>query len=84
MQEHGFDAVPKYTPPAAPPAGYFRLLYGRAPVHSFSRTQSNRLLMDMVSENEVWVNADVAARWELKSGDYIRLKNQDGVIIEPH
>ncbi|OPZ69118.1 MAG: Polysulfide reductase chain A precursor [bacterium ADurb.Bin478] len=72
--------MPKYTQPAPPPAGYFRLLYGRAPVHSFSRTQSNRLLMDMIGENEVWINQDIASRYGLKSGDFIRLKNQDGVI----
>ncbi|HQG45342.1 MAG TPA: molybdopterin dinucleotide binding domain-containing protein, partial [bacterium] len=66
--------------PAPPPDGYFRLLYGRAPVHSFSRTQSNRVLMDMLDENEVWINQDIATRWGLKTGDYIRLKNQDGVI----
>jgi thiosulfate reductase/polysulfide reductase chain A len=80
LAEAGFDPVPKFTRPAEPPPGYFRLLYGRAPVHSFSRTQSNRLLMDMLPENDVWVNADVAARWGLKSGDYVRMKNQDGVV----
>lgn len=76
----GFDPVPKYTQPAAPPPGYFRLLYGRAPVHSFSRTHSNRVLMDMLDENEVWINQDIATRWGLRSGDYIRLRNQDGVV----
>jgi len=80
LAEAGIDPVPKYTQPGAPPPGYFRLLYGRAPVHSFSRTQSNRVLMDMLDENEVWINQDIAARWGLKSGDYIRLKNQDGVV----
>ncbi|MBI3193521.1 MAG: nitrate reductase, partial [Ignavibacteriae bacterium] len=52
----------------------------RAPVHSFSRTQSNHILMDMMNENEVWVNIDVATRFGLKSGEYVRLKNQDGVV----
>ncbi|MCX6601533.1 MAG: molybdopterin-dependent oxidoreductase [bacterium] len=80
LAQAGFDPVPQYARPAEPPPGYFRLLYGRAPVHSFSRTQSNRLLMDMLPENDVWVNADVAARRGLKSGDYVRLKNQDGVL----
>lgn len=80
LQQAGFDPVPKYTPPAEPPAGYFRLLYGRSPVHSFSRTQSNRLLMDMMDENEIWINVDIARRWGLKSGDYIKLKNTDGII----
>lgn len=80
LAEAGFDPVPKYTQPAQPPPGYFRLLYGRSPVHTFSRTQSNRVLMDMVDENEVWINQDIANRYGLKSGDYIRLKNQDGVV----
>ena len=34
----------------------------------------------MMDENEVWVNADVAARLGLKSGDRVRLSNQDGVV----
>jgi thiosulfate reductase/polysulfide reductase chain A len=80
LQKAGFDAVPKYRRPAEPPAGSFRLLFGRAPVHSFSRTQTNPILHDMMSENEVWVNARVAARHGLASGDRIRLRNQDGVV----
>jgi len=79
----GFDPIPRYTKHPEPPAGYFRLLYGRAPVHTFSKTQSNPLLRDMMSENEVWVNADVAERWGLKNGQRIRLKNQDGVLSDP-
>ncbi|GAB4130369.1 MAG: molybdopterin-dependent oxidoreductase [Ignavibacteriales bacterium] len=76
----GFDPVPKYKRPEQPPADYFRLLFGRAPVHSFSRTQSNRILMDMMEENEVWVNPNVAEKWGLKSGQHVRLKNQDGIV----
>ncbi|MDH7604332.1 MAG: molybdopterin-dependent oxidoreductase, partial [Melioribacter sp.] len=76
----GFDPVPKYKRPEEPPAGYYRLLFGRAPVHSFSRTQSNPILMDMMEENEVWINSDVTQKWGLKSGQYIRLKNQDGIL----
>ena len=34
----------------------------------------------MMAENEVWVNTDVAQRYGLENGKYIRLKNQDGVI----
>ncbi len=80
LAQAGFDAVPKYQRPPQPPPGAFRLLSGRTPVHTFSRTQSNRILMDMAPENEVWINQDIAARYGIKSGDYIRLKNQDGVI----
>jgi thiosulfate reductase / polysulfide reductase chain A len=80
LQQAGFDPVPKYKRPASGPPGSFRLLYGRAPVHSFSRTQSNRILSDAMAENELWVNANIAERYGLKSGDYVRLKNQDGNV----
>lgn len=76
----GFDPVPRYTPPEAGPPGAFRLLYGRAPMHSFSRTHTNRLLSDLMSENAVWLNAVAARRLGLKTGDYVRLRNQDGVV----
>jgi thiosulfate reductase/polysulfide reductase chain A len=83
LQEKGFDPVPRYKKPPEGPPGTFRLLYGRAPVHSFSRTQTNPILHDMMSENAVWVNADVAVRYGLKTGDVVRLKNQDGVVSRP-
>lgn len=76
----GFDPVPRYTPPEPILPGSFRLLYGRAPMHSFSRTHTNRLLNDLMSENEVWLNADAARRLGYRSGDYVRLRNQDGVL----
>lgn len=80
LRDAGFDPVPKYRRPPAGPPGSFRLLFGRAPVHSFSRTQTNPILHDMMSENEVWVNANAASRLGLESGDRVRLRNQDGVL----
>jgi thiosulfate reductase/polysulfide reductase chain A len=82
LAEAGFDPVPKYTKHPEPPAGYFRLLYGRAPVHTFSKTQSNPLLRDMMSENEIWINADIAEQYGLKQGDKIKLKNTDGIVSD--
>jgi len=83
LREAGFDPVPKYTPPAAGPPGSFRLLFGRSPVHSFSRTQTNPILAQAMDENDVWVNADVAARYGLATGDRVRLRNQDGALSDP-
>ena len=79
LAKAGFDAVPKYTPPRAAPQGHFALVTGRAPVHTFSRTQSNPLLADLMPENEVWVNAATAAKLGVKAGQYVRLRNEDGV-----
>ena len=80
LAQAGFDPVPRYTRPTQGPEGSFRLLFGRAPVHSFSRTQSNPILADMMDTNEVWVNANAAARLDIADGQYVRLRNQDGVV----
>jgi len=80
LQQAGFDPVPRYTRPDPCPAGSYRLLFGRAPMHSFSRTQTNPLLSDVMSENAVWVNATEAVRLGVKNGDYVRLRNQDGQL----
>jgi len=71
--------MPKYYPPDEPPPGMFRLLFGRAPMHTFGRTTNNRLLSETHDENAVWVNTEVAQAWGLKHGDRIHLKNQDDV-----
>jgi thiosulfate reductase/polysulfide reductase chain A len=80
LKDAGFDPVPKYTKHEEPPAGYFRLITGRAPVHTFSRTHSNPLLGSLMRENEVWVNTATVQKIGLKNGAYVQLKNQDGVV----
>ncbi|MCB1047478.1 MAG: molybdopterin-dependent oxidoreductase [Calditrichaeota bacterium] len=76
----GFDPMPVYTDHGDPPEGYFRLLFGRAPTHTFGRTTNNRLLSETFSENEVWLNSAAARRWNLSHGQRVRLQNQDGAL----
>jgi Anaerobic dehydrogenases, typically selenocysteine-containing len=83
LRAAGHDPVPRYQPTPEPPAGSFRLLYGRAPVHSFSRTQTNPVLHEMMPENEVWLNDDVARRLGLKSGDRVRLRTRTACSATP-
>lgn len=80
LADHGFDPIPRFTPHDQPPQGYYRLMYGRSPSHSFGRTTNNPLLTQLKPENEVWVNSDVAKEWGLANGQYIQLENQDGVV----
>jgi thiosulfate reductase/polysulfide reductase chain A len=79
LKEKGFDPVPKYTPPDKAPPGFFPLITGRAPVHTFTRTQSNPLLHDLMPENELWINGATAEQAGVKAGQYVKLKNQDGI-----
>jgi len=78
----GFDPLPRYIPHEEPAEGYYRLIYGRAPMHTFSRTSNNPNLTDLMSENSVWINPSVAKEWGLKADQYIWLRNQDNVISE--
>jgi thiosulfate reductase / polysulfide reductase chain A len=76
----GFDPIPVYTPHPEPPQGFYRLIYGRAPMHTFSRTANNPNLVDLMKENSVWIHPRVAGIWGLKKDQYVWLKNQDGVV----
>jgi thiosulfate reductase/polysulfide reductase chain A len=80
LEEEGFDPMPRYTPPEVAPAGFYRLIYGRMPAHSFGRTTNNPQLFQVMPENCVWVNPLTAGDWKLANGAYVRLKNQDGVM----
>jgi thiosulfate reductase/polysulfide reductase chain A len=83
LAKAGIDALPRYEPTDDPPEGFFRLLYGRSPVHTFARTQNNPVLNRFMKENEVWVNRTVAATMGLADGDRVVLINQDGARSGP-
>ena len=77
----GFDPMPTWRDGEIeePPAGYFRLLFGRGPTHTFGRTTNNRLLAGVQKENAVWINDRAARRLGLVDGERVRLRNQDGI-----
>jgi thiosulfate reductase/polysulfide reductase chain A len=83
LEKAKLKPMPEYEATASVPAGFFRLLYGRSPVHTFSRTTNTPVLNELMSENEVWVNDEAAAGLGLKNGDRVMLENQDGVKSGP-
>jgi len=82
LAAYGFPPLPVYTPLPQPDAGYYRMIYGRSPVHTFCRTTNNPRLVDLQDENKLWVNPKVAKEWDLKDDQEIWLQNQDGIISE--
>jgi thiosulfate reductase/polysulfide reductase chain A len=82
FEQYGFDPLPKYVLHEEPSEGFYRLIYGRAPMHTFGRTSNNPNLTDLMDENKVWINPKVAKEWGLKDNQEIWLKNQDGVITD--
>jgi len=83
FEQAGHDPMPTYTETAQPPADHYRLLYGRSPVHTFARTHNNAVLMDQMSENEVWLATKEADKLGLHQGEYVYLENQDGAREGP-
>ncbi len=79
LAKHGYDPMPVFKKHPEPEKGFFRLINGRSPVHSFTRTVNNRRLLKLFSENELWVNTEVANGLGLKQGEYVSLVNQDNV-----
>jgi thiosulfate reductase/polysulfide reductase chain A len=72
------DPLPRFKANPEPPAGTFRLLYGRSPAHSFGRTQNNPLLCEIDPVNRLWINDAVAARLGIADGDAVELLGADG------
>jgi thiosulfate reductase / polysulfide reductase chain A len=80
FEQAGYDPLPKYIAHEEPSEGFYRLIYGRSPMHTFGRTSNNPNLTDLMHENTVWINPKVSKEWGLVTGQYIWLKNQDGVV----
>jgi thiosulfate reductase/polysulfide reductase chain A len=79
LKRGGFDPIPKYKAIEQPSKGAYRLIMGRSPVHTFSRTTDNQLLWELFRENELWINAEEAKRLGVRNGQYVVLVNQDGI-----
>ncbi|MBU3916812.1 molybdopterin-dependent oxidoreductase, partial [bacterium] len=83
MERAGFDPMPRFQKHPADPANCYRLLYGRIPQHTFTRTSNNAMLLELYPENSVWVHPEIAVIQNLKEGDYVVLRNQKGVKSNP-
>ncbi len=79
LQDLHLDVFPSYEAVEDPPPGYLRLIYGRSPVQSFTRTENNAWLDDLMSENPVWISQQAASRIGVRDGEPMILENQDGV-----
>ncbi len=78
FDDEDMDPIPKFEPILAPPKGYARLVYGRVPTHTFSRTMNNLWLHNECPEPMLWLNKEVAEKMGIKYGDRVVIVNQDG------
>jgi thiosulfate reductase/polysulfide reductase chain A len=83
LSRMGYDPIPAFEPVEQPPRGWFRLVSGRNPYHSFARTQNLKRLTDKAPENALWLNESVARAKGLSSGDRVYLQNREGFRTGP-
>ncbi len=76
----GYDPLPVYKDHGEPPAGFFRLIYGRLPMHTFGRTLNNPYLAELRSEPVLWVHPKVARIYDIENGQEVWLKNFKGKV----
>lgn len=62
LEDAGFKSFPAYEPMPAPEAGQFRLVTGRAALHTHVSTQNVEYLNELCGENRLWINNQQAAR----------------------
>ncbi len=79
LADAGFPGAPTYIPVPEVPKGYARLLYGRAPVHTFNRSQNNVWLHNAMPINPIWINDHAAAKMGLMDGDTVSVVNSEGI-----
>ena len=75
LADAGFSPLPVYQPQPLPPAGTWRLLYGRSPLHTFGRTQNNAILHDLAPTNALWMSRETARSLGVADGDPVMVGN---------
>ena len=78
LAESGIESFKPYVSPKKPEAGYYRLAFGRSPVHTHGRTQNNPVLSEIMPENQLWLNAAEAAKMGVSNGDVVQVTSSDG------
>ena len=78
LQESNLESFKPYESPQKPDQGQYRLAFGRSPVHTHGRTQNNPVLSEIMPVNQLWINADEAAKMGVANGDLVRVTSSDG------
>lgn len=73
----GVPSLPPYIAPEAPPAGSFRLLFGRNGYQAHGQHHNNPILCDLLDVNKLWINTAAAKQLGIKDGDQVVVKSGD-------
>ncbi len=78
LRHNGYEPLPEYEAVMDVPQGFVRLLSGRCPVHTLSRTSGNAWLNHEISENVLWLSPETAAMYGVENSQRVHLESSDG------
>ncbi len=80
LTKRGIDAMPTWKKEyeMVIPDGQFRFVTGRHAQFTQSGTANNKMLLDLVPTNYLWINKRVAARMGIKFGDELEVASSVG------
>ncbi|HTY24696.1 MAG TPA: molybdopterin-dependent oxidoreductase [Desulfomonilaceae bacterium] len=81
LEKAGLPSFAEFAPPKGFSGDEFRLLFGRAAVHTHGQTMNNPLLNELLSENPVWIHPDRAAELGIEDGDSVEVSNQGYSVL---
>ncbi len=78
LEENSLPSFLPYSRPQKPEKGYFRLVFGRSPVHTHGMTQNNPVLHEIMAVNTLWINSDKARELGIFNNDVVEVTSSDG------
>lgn len=79
----GIPSLPAYVAPEEPPAGSFRLLFGRNGYQAHGHHHNNPILYELLDVNKLWINSQAAKKMGVKDGDLVKVSagEEQGTIV---
>ena len=71
LEDLGLPSLKPYQAPASPPAGQFRLTFGRCALHTQGHTVNNPMLFEQMPENTLWINRGAAQALGIQDGERV-------------
>lgn len=76
LEKLGIPSFKSYQPPVDPPAGSFRLLFGRKGYQTHGQSTNNPVLSQLLGANKLWMNSAVAKKMGIRDGAMVSVTNQ--------
>lgn len=76
LEDCGLPSLKPYESPQKPPAGCFRLTFGRCALHTQGHTVNNPALYEQMPENTLWINTQPANDLGIQDGDTVKVSQE--------